>query len=420
MLVAALAIIATACNKNQPVEATVTLQLDGIPYTEAGITVNLGEYTAVTDATGTATFLVPVGAYDVSASFKKAADGVVKLYNGKQNCIVSDGKEAQTFTLELTISEANQIVIKEIYTGGCMDNAGAKNYANDKYIILYNNSSEEVDASDLCFGTTYPYNAHGSNKFVVDGKLSYTDKMPFGCNFWAFQNTVVIAPYSQIVVSVTGAIDHTATYSNSVDLSNADYACYDIESGLNLAASYPAPSASIPASNYLKAYKFASGTAWPVSMSSPSILVFKATKAELEAMITAEALDYTAGAKLPAAMVSVSKIIDGVESFNIPNKANSVSRFLPSVDAGYALYLEKAGYTLYRNVDKAATEALPENEGKLVYNYALGTETVEGGTTDPSGIDAEASIAAGAHIIYMDTNNSTNDFHMRAKASIKK
>lgn len=230
----------------------------------------------------------------------------------------------------------------------------------------------------------------------------------------------MIAPYSQIVVSVTGAIDHTATYSNSVDLSNADYACYDIESGLNLAASYPAPSASIPASNYLKAYKFASGTAWPVSMSSPSILVFKATKAELEAMITAEALDYTAGAKLPAAMVSVSKIIDGVESFNIPNKANSVSRFLPSVDAGYALYLEKAGYTLYRNVDKAATEALPENEGKLVYNYALGTETVEGGTTDPSGIDAEASIAAGAHIIYMDTNNSTNDFHMRAKASIKK
>ena len=39
---------------------------------------------------------------------------------------------------------------------------------------------------------------------------------------------------------------------------------------------------------------------------------------------------------------------------------------------------------------------------------------------ETSGIDAEASIAAGAHIIYKDTNNSTNDFHQRKVASIKK
>lgn len=46
------------------------------------------------------------------------------------------------------------------------------------------------------------------------------------------------------------------------------------------------------------------------------------------------------------------------------------------------------GYTLYRNVDKEATEALAENEGKLVYNYSLGV----GNSTDASGIDAEASL----------------------------
>lgn len=421
LFVAAFAFVAVSCNKNKPVEVTVALQLDNQPYAEAGVTVNFGEYTATTDASGVAAFTVPVGVYDATASFKKAADGKVVLYNGKQNCIVNEGAEAESFVIALSVSESSQVIIKEIYSGGCMDNDGAKNYSNDKFIILYNNSELEADASEYCFGTPYPYNAHGSNKFVgADGKLSYTDKMPLGCNFWAFKTTVKIAPYSQIVIAVTGAIDHTATYSKSVDLSNADYCCYDIESGLNLAASYPAPSASIPASNYLKAYKFATGTAWPLSMSTPAIILFKATPAEAEAMIAAETLDYTAGAKLPTAMVPVSSILDGVEVFNIPNVEKSISRFPASVDAGHALFVEKNGYTLYRNVDKQATEALPENEGKLVYNYAGGTESVEGGSTDPSGIDAEASMAAGAHIIYMDTNNSTNDFHMRAKASIKK
>ena len=77
------------------------------------------------------------------------------------------------------------------------------------------------------------------------------------------------------------------------------------------------------------------------------------------------------------------------------------------------------GYSVYRNVDKEATEALEENAGKLVYNYAGGTEDVEG-STDPSGIDAEASIAAGAHIIYSDTNSMSNDYHARKVASLKK
>ena len=84
-----------------------------------------------------------------------------------------------------------------------------------------------------------------------------------------------------------------------------------------------------------------------------------------------------------------------------------------------ATIVSPPGYSLYRNVDKEATEALPENAGKLVYNYALGTQDVDG-STDPSGIDAEASIAAGAHIIYLQTNDSSKDFHQRKLASLKK
>src|SRR5690606_6734667 len=108
-------------------------------------------------------------------------------------------------------------------------------------------------------------------------------------------------------------------------------------------------------------------------------------------------------------------IVDGMESFLIGNDGNH-KRLTTTVDAGFVYHINKEGYSLYRNVNKSATEALPENSGKLVYNYGKGTDKVVGlehGSTDPSGIDAEASIKNGARIIYMDTNNSTNDFHLR-------
>jgi hypothetical protein len=49
----------------------------------------------------------------------------------------------------------------------------------------------------------------------------------------------------------------------------------------------------------------------------------------------------------------------------------------------------------------------------------MGTSDLEEGSTDPSGIDAEASIKMGARIVYMDTNNSGNDFHQRKEASLR-
>jgi hypothetical protein len=113
--------------------------------------------------------------------------------------------------------------------------------------------------------------------------------------------------------------------------------------------------------------------------------------------------------------VPTSWILDGIEVYNAGGENVSKKRLTADIDAGYVSLTNKLGHTLYRNVDKEATEALPENAGKLVYNYALGV----GNSTDPSGIDAEASIKQGAHIIYQDTNNSTNDFHERQKFSIR-
>ena len=110
-------------------------------------------------------------------------------------------------------------------------------------------------------------------------------------------------------------------------------------------------------------------------------------------------------------------VIDAVEVFAY-GASNNVKRFPATIDAGSVAMTNYQGYTIYRNVDKEATEAIADNTGRLVYSYSLGTVD-QNGTTDPSGIDAEASVRNGAKIVYLDTNNSSNDFHQRAISSLK-
>ena len=206
-----------------------------------------------------------------------------------------------------------------------------------------------------------------------------------------------------------GAVNHSATVSNSVDLSHADYAMYDPEVFSNPKA-YPAPDASIPTDHYLKTRLYGLGNAWALSTMSPGFVVFAPEGTTTEAFVkNPDNIEMPANA-MQSAKVPLDWVKDAVEVFDNSKMDVNSKRILASADAGYVRFVNKHGYTVYRNVDKAATEALPENEGKLVYNYAGGTEAEEGGSTDPSGIDAEASIANGAHIIYKDTNNSTNDF----------
>lgn len=402
----------------------VALELNDEPYAVADVTVAIKDlntgisYEALTDETGCAPFILPEGLYEASAQHKTSHEGSVYIYNGvKSNLAVTAGVE-ETFVMSLVESKSNQLVIKELYVGGCPKDDGSGNFQNDNYVIIYNNSAEEADASDICFAFGLPFNSNGANKYLSDGELLYVQQkyMPAGYAVWWFQTPVTIAPYSQILVAIKGGIDNTATYSNSVDLSKADYYMYDPESGFNNSASYPAPVDGFPMDHCLKTYVYGMGNAWPLSQLSPAFYIFRKNGAKAYAQDPGN-LDETEGAlKIPFEWV-----VDGIEVFDATKADKNAKRMPAEIDGGYILFTCKFGYTIYRNVDKEATEALPENEGKLVYGYADGTDHLAtDGSTDPSGIDAEASIANGAHIIYKDTNNSTYDFHQRNIASIKK
>ena len=368
--------------------------------------------------------------YHLSFSLAEAQSWklVVNKTDGSQlELMTSDVKDIQFVDADddepvLPDENVDQLLIKEIYCGGCPKDEGSDAFQMDKCIVLYNNCPQRVVANNLCIGMCTPYNAEApsnSNIYDTSGRLVYESDgfIPAANGIWYYPHSLVVEPYSQVVVNVQGAIDNTLTYSQSVNYANSDYYCmYDPESGYNMTNYYPTPSDLIPTSHYWRAVKYGQATAWPLSMLSPAVFIFQTQGATpMEFGMNADNLWYAPGvAQTPVyACVKVPGewIIDAVEVFNAQKKEDCRKRLTADHDGGYVMLTNKLGHSLYRNVDTEWTEELPENQGKLVYNYAMGTAT----STDPGGIDAEASIRN----VYLDTNNSSEDFHERRQCSLR-
>ena len=346
---------------------------------------------------------------------------ITKADGSKQEILTTDVQSityVQEQAPQLEDKNADQIIIKEIYNGGCSTDDG-KTFQFDKCLILYNNCPQQAVANNLCIGAVYPANAQAKNSnYDENGKLVYEDEgfLPAWHGIWWFQGPLVIEPYSQVVVNICGAIDNTQTVSQSVNYANADYYCmYDPESGYNHTSYYPTPADVIPTSHYLKAKEIGLGNGWTYSVTSPATILFQANG---DAAAWAEDADnvwypvgYSGSQVFACFKVPNELVIDGVEVYSAGYPDDCMKRLTSDIDMGYVWLTNYLGHSVYRNVDKEETEALPENAGKLVYNYSLGS--------DPSGIDAEASIKQGAHIVYMDTNNSSADFHERQKCSLR-
>lgn len=372
-------------------------------------------FTEKSSAEGAAQFEVPKGIYEASASEQRVIDAEVYLFNGVNSNVDASAENVEA-VINLELSKGGSVVIKELYVGGCPKDDGSGYFARDQYAILYNNSSATIDISDFALAMVNPYNSQTANKDYVDGELIYASEgwIPAGNGFWYFENNVKLESGKQIVIAICGAVDNTKTYSQSINYANSEYyCCYDIED-YNMTSYYPTPSELIPTEHYLKVYSYGLGKAWPLSNSSPAFYIVRPQGTTLKEFVDNPENENMYGSNQVRRKVPVKWVVDGIEVF-AKGQSNNQKRLLPAIDAGYVEMTAKMGYTLYRNVDKEATEAIKENEGKLVYNYSLGVED----STDPSGIDAEASIKNGARIVYKDTNNSSVDFHQRSKASLR-
>ena len=421
-----------SCKKDDvgPGVLTVNVQLNypsGSVFTaQEGVTVKVtssaSSYEAKTDASGKAVFTLPVGVYEASATDGRSSNGRSYVYNGvKSNVSVgANWVSTDVVALDLVESQRSQVIIKEVFVGGTPNDAGSGTFLYDRYVVLYNNSDAVADLSKLCLATITPYNAQGSNPYMVGGELSFANSgwIPAGQAFWYFQQNVTLEPGKEIVIAIANAVNNTVTYSRSINFDNpAYYATYDI-AAFSHAATYVTPSASIPLTHYLKAARYGLGTAWTLSNTTPGFFIFN-TPATTPAAFGADvSVNDQQGAAYTSKKVPVSWVIDAVDAFLLNDNGNG-KRFPATIDAGYVYHANRMGYSIYRNVDKAATEAITANAGKIVSGYNFGTTSI-GGSSDPSGIDAEASIKAGARIIFKDDNNSTNDFHLRSQAALRK
>ena len=71
----------------------------------------------------------------------------------------------------------DQIIIKEIYNGGCPMDEGTDMFQMDKCIILYNNCPQQAVVNNLCFGMATPYNAEApSINSIYDGTFVADEK----------------------------------------------------------------------------------------------------------------------------------------------------------------------------------------------------------------------------------------------------
>lgn len=429
LLLCSMLLLAYSCSDDDDDPVTYAISVKLIYPAETGYSAVEGQsvklenkntktfYDAKTDGQGVAKFNVTAGVYEATASDMRN-DGIkITHFNVTKSNISVTANINEPIDLLFTASIENTLVIKELYFGGCPKDDGSGTFARDQYVILYNNSSSIVDLSKIVLGMVLPYNSSEKNSDYVNGKLSYEAEgwIPAGTGVWYFQQEVKLEPGKQIVIAINNALDNTKTYSQSINFANPEYYCnYDIAT-YPQKLYYPAPAKEIPTSHYLKAYHYGTSKAWVISQVSPAFFIFRpegTTIADFVADATNISL-YGGSATQVRKKVKTEWVVDAVEVFN-KGAIGHQKRLTPSVDAGYVEITNKLGYTLYRNVNKEATEALDSNKGKLVYNYSLGVES-----TDPSGIDAEESIKNGARIIYKDTNNSTNDFHQRRRASLR-
>lgn len=361
-------------------------------YLREGVTVKIEDidrgnsYTSKTDKNGTVRFSLTKGIYRIQISDKAEQD----IFNGLADKVKFVNGDL-ALNLPLVHSRSGDIVIKEIYCGGCTKLPFEGNYQSDKYMILHNNTSETQYLDGLCFGSLDPYNSQATNVWVTQdestGATIFPDFLPVAQCVWQFGGTgqtFPLAPGEDAVVVICGAIDHAAQYPQSVNLNKPGYfVCYNPVYFWNTLY-HPAPGDQITPDHYLNVViKTGQANAYTFSVFSPATVLFKAKDTTIQDFVSqADNVIQKPGSTVDRTVkVPVDWVLDAVEIY-YGGSSNNMKRMPPSVDAGYvtqsALY---DGRTLYRHTDE------------------------------------EASREAGYEILE-DTNNSSSDFYEREKQSL--
>lgn len=372
------------------ISVSVTMP-SGYNYSTENLTVKLTDpssglvFSGNTNKSGVATIKVAHGSYIATAETKQSTGKLIYIFNGTSQKISATPSDAKAVnaTLPLNASKTGQIVIKEVYYGGCTNPADGKTYSNkDQYIILYNNSEEVAYLDSLCIGVADPWLALTSGKtspWVKAGSSELRDSVPNTLIGWMFPGTGKsnpLQPGAQAIVVLNG-INHKISCSTSVDLSKPGYwAMYN-------SILTPSQSAPQPGVNILNGFwKCGTSTSYIVAPQGPAVFIYT-MGGKTPAKFVSDTYTWKPGQtsrNFDCLMVDKNLVLDGVECFR---NTTDTKRFRPEIDNGFTM-VDGTGtsQSVIRKVDEAAT------------------------------------VAAGGRIVYMDTNNSSNDFVKSLKPTL--
>jgi hypothetical protein len=267
---------------------------EGHSYPLSGMTVFFSDpstgmkYSAETDEQGYASTRVAFGTYIANTEAKfKASGGIINIINGTSDRIrITPEDGSASATLKLNYSRSGQIIIKEIYYGGCLNTVTNKGYSKDQYFTLYNNSSEVAYLDSLCVGVVHPWNAPSNGKvsdWVKPGTTELRDSIPCSNIGWMFDGKgkdIPLNPGEEIVVCLNG-VDHTATVPNSVNLGVPGY--YALYHPLYTKTQSVPNAGVIPLNGFWKA---GNSTAYIFSIASPGLFIFSLGGNSIEKFIS--------------------------------------------------------------------------------------------------------------------------------------
>lgn len=354
-----------------------SLPLDSIAV-EFKDNANGAVFNGISDPEGVIEILLPNGIY--SATLAAMID--YERFNGSAGGIVVDGKDCCA-DINLLHSRTGDILIKEIYCGGCMKLPAQGTYNQDSYVMLHNNTDHTVYLDSLCFATLDPYNSNASTVWTANQISQFA---PLIQAIWQFPGNGTQYPLESgkdAVISIYGAIDHSAQYPLSVNLNRPDYfVCYNPTLFTNTSY-HPAPGDSIREDHILNLpIKMGKANAFTFSMNSPAVVIFKTVGCSLEEFISkSENVIQKPGSDDRIVCLPNDWIMDGVEVFN-GQQTNNKKRMSASVDAGYVTLTNvHESKTLMRKVNAPRSEAL-------------------------------------GYEVLIDTNNSSTDFYERQTQSL--
>ena len=330
--------------------------------------------TAETDAGGVVTFrnIVPDN-YDISTSWKMTSGEYAALtgspsenatytVSGSLNAQMLSASNDTPIPLTTTVQKDQSLLISKIYYEGSKD-ANNRNYVAGKYLEIYNNSAETVNAAGLYIALMETE----STIAYVPGQVPDT---VFGKQVFRIPATpaVNIEPGGTLLL-VNSAIDHTLTAQNAYEynLLDADFEAKDIQGRTT----------NNPATTALELVYtcYSALTYMNLVQGGPASVVIFATDEDVTQWPRIYAYGKTRGNLFME--IPTSAVIDAVEvlkNYSQTGPDINTKRLYGYLDAGYAYCSSASGYS-----------------GEAVCRKTAGV-TDDGRT------------------VLQDTNNSLNDF----------